>query len=132
MIGRGRISSSSASEKFRTFGRQSSCDAIHVAQPVGELRQVEEQVLRLAELGRRAVDPRARVDQVGRVELVAAVVALVAARLRVAADRARALDVAVGERVARRGGERDEHLALDDRAVLVERPEQVLRRRARG
>ena len=56
----------------------------------------------------------------------------------VAADRARALDVPVGERVPRGGGERDEHLALDDRAVLVQRPEQILddelvvvRRRAR-
>jgi hypothetical protein len=36
-------------------------------------------------------------DQVGRVELVAAVVALVAARAVVAADRAGALDVAVGQ-----------------------------------
>ena len=107
-------------------------------QPVGELRQIQEQVLRLAELRHRPVDPRARIDQVGRVELVAAVVALVAARLGKAADRAGALDVAVRERVPGRRRERDEHLPLDDRAVLVQRPEQILgdplvveRRRAR-
>ena len=86
-------------------------------------------MLGLAELGGRAVDLRARVDQLGRVELVAAVVALVAARLRVAADRARPLDVAVGQRVPGRRRERDEHLALDDRSVLVERLEDVLRDR---
>ena len=107
-------------------------------QRVGERRQVEEEMVRLAELGRRAVDLRARIDQVGRVELIAAVVALVAARLGIAADRARALDVAVGERVPGRRGERDELGPFDDRAVLVERLEEVLcdarvirRRRAR-
>ncbi len=96
------------------------------AQAVGELRQVEEEVLRLPELGDGAVDPRPGLDQIGRVELVAAVVALVAARLRIPADRARSLDVAVRQRVPGRRRERDEHLALDDRAVLVQRPEQVL------
>ena len=84
-------------------------------------------MLRLAELRRRAVDLRARVDQLARIELVAAVVALVAPRLREAADRAGALDIPVGKRVARDGGERDEHLLLDDRAVRVERGEQILR-----
>ena len=95
-------------------------------------------MLRLAELGRRAVDDRARVDQVDGVELVAAVVALVAARLGVAADRARSLDVAVGQRAAGRGGERAERRLLDEVAVLVKRAEEVLgdavvvpRRRAR-
>ena len=83
-------------------------------------------MLRLAELRDGAVDTRPRVDQVGGIELVAAVVALVAAGLRVAADRACALDVPVGQRVPRGGRERDEHLALDDRAVLVEGAEQVL------
>src|SRR4029079_2169214 len=89
--------------------------------------QVEEEVVRLPELGRRAVDLRARIDQVGRVELVAAVVALVAAGLPVPADRARSLDVPVGERVPGRRRERDELRALDDRALLVQRPEEILR-----
>jgi hypothetical protein len=68
-----------------------------------------------------------RVDQVGGIELVAAVVALVASCFGVSADRAGALDVAVGQRVARRGGERPERRLLDEVAVLVERPEQVAR-----
>ena len=121
---RGRASSDAAgcrrrgpSEKLRTFGRQPRARSIQAAQRLRERRQVEEEVVRLAELRRRAVDLRARVDQVGRVELVAAVVALVAARLRVAADRARALDVAVGERVPGRRRERDELGPLDDRAA---------------
>ena len=91
-----------------------------------EGRQVEEEVLGLLEHGWRAVDPRPRVDQIGRIELVAAVVALVAPRTFEAADRARALDVAVGQRMAGRGGERAERLALDDEALLVQRPEDIL------
>ena len=75
----------------------------------------------------RAVDPRARVDQIRGVELVPAVVALVAARAPEAADRARALDVAVGKRMPGRGGERAERLLLDDEALLVERAEEVAR-----
>ena len=67
------------------------------AQRVGERRQVEQEVLGLDEHRCLAVDPAARVDEVGGVELVAAVVALVAAGLAVAADRAGALDVAVGQ-----------------------------------
>ena len=62
-------------------------------------------MLGLDELRRLAVDPAARVDQVGGVELVAAVVALVAAGAVVPADRAGALDVAVGQGAARSTGE---------------------------
>src|ERR671922_2964713 len=80
-----------------------------------------------SELGRRAVDDRMRLDQVGRIELVPAVVALVAARLGIAADRTRSLDVPVRQRVAGRGGERAERRLLDEAAVLVERPEDVAR-----
>ena len=75
------------------------------AQHLGERGQVEEVVLGLGEDRCLAVDPGLRVDQVGWVELVAAVVALVAARAGVAADRAGALDVAVGQGAA--GGRRD-------------------------
>ena len=92
-----------------------------------ERGQVEKQVRRLAELRRGAVDDRPRIDEVDRVELVPAVVALVAARVRVLADRARTLDVPVGQRAARRGGERPECGALDEVALVVERPEDVLR-----
>ena len=49
---------------------------------VGEGGQVEEELLGLHEDRRLAVDLRARVDQVGGVELIAAVVALVTARRR--------------------------------------------------
>ena len=91
-----------------------------------ERGEIEEEVLRLAKDRRRPVDSRARLDQVDRIELVAAVVALVAACVREAADRARALDVPIGERVARGCGERAESLLLDDVAVRVERAEEIL------
>ncbi len=89
------------------------------------LAQVE--MLRLAqlELG-RARDGGARVDQVGRVELLGAVLALVAARLVIAAVGAGALDVAVGQEAV--VGHREE-LALDhflDEAVLGQRPGEML------
>ena len=95
-------------------------------EPLAERGQIEEQVRRLAELGRRAVHDRAGIDQVDRIELVAAVVALVAARLAVAADRAGAFDVAVGERTAGRRGDRAERLLLDEEPLVVERAEHVL------
>ena len=95
-------------------------------------------MVRLLEDRRRPVDLRPRVDQVDRVELVPAVVALVAAGRLEPADRAGALDVAVGERMTGRGGERAHRRLLEDVALLVERPEHVLddpvvigRRRAR-
>ena len=84
-------------------------------------------MLRLPEDGRRAVDLGPRVDQVDRVELVPAVVALVAACVVKAADRARALDVPIGKGVSRRGGECPERLALEHEALLVQRSEQILR-----
>ena len=68
----------------------------------------------------------ARVDQVGRVELVAAVVALVAARLVVAADRAGALDVAVGQGAPGRRADRALRRLLDHVAVAVDGREHLL------
>ena len=94
LVARARARSSARS------AASASCADDPLLELLGERGQVEEEVLRLAELRRRAVDDRARVDQVDGIELVAAVVALVAARLREAADRARALDVAVGQRAA--------------------------------
>ena len=97
-----------------------------LAEGVGQCRQVEEEVLGLDELRHLAVDPAARLDQVGRVELVAAVVALVAASVRVPADRAGALDVAVGQGATR--GRADGALGrlLDHVTVAVQRPEELL------
>jgi hypothetical protein len=83
-------------------------------------------VLLLDEQRRLAVDPGLRVDQVGRVELVAAVVALVAARGRVAADRAGALDVAVGQRAAGGRGDRAECGPGEDVPVLQQGQEDLL------
>ena len=93
---------------------------------IGQRGQVEEEVLRLDELRHLAVDPRPGIDQVGRVELVAAVVALVAARARVVADRAGALDVAVGQGATRRRADRAVRRLLDEVAVVVHTGEQLL------
>ena len=138
MIGRARSSSSSPSEKFLTFGRQSVWLSIHSRRRSANCGRSRKRWFVSRNSGTDPSILERGLDQVDRVELVAAVVALVAARLGVAADRARALDVAVRERVPGRRGERDEHLALDDRAVVVQRPEEILhdalvveRRRAR-
>ena len=73
-----------------------------------------------------AVDPGPRVDQVDGVELVAAVVALVAARPVVAADRAGSLDVPIGQGAS--GRRRDgRHRGLRHQvAVAVHGAEQLL------
>ncbi len=97
-----------------------------LAERAGERRQVEEEVLGLDELRRLAVDLAARVDQLVGVELVAAVVALVAARLGEGADRAGALDVAVGQRATRRRADRPAGRLLDHVAVGVHLAEHLL------
>src|SRR5207245_4983275 len=56
-------------------------------QLLAERRQVEEKVLRLPKLHRRVASALVRIDQVDRVQLVAAVVALVAARVGETTDR---------------------------------------------
>ena len=128
VIARGFSSRTSPSEKLRDVRPPARpAPSSHASSCVRERGQVEEQVRRLAELRRRAVDDRARVDQVDGVELVAAVVALVAARLREAADRARALDVAVGQRAAGRGENAPSVVLLDEIALVVQRAEDVLR-----
>ncbi len=71
-------------------------------QRVDHLAHVEEEVLRGANLQVGvAGDLGARVDQLARVVDAPAVVTLVAARLSVAAVRAGALDIAVGQKAAR-------------------------------
>ena len=95
-------------------------------------------MLRLDELRRLTVDLGTRIDEIRRVELVAAVVALIAARLRVLADRARALDVPIRQGSPRRRADGARRRLLDHVPVLVQREEQLLhhlvvvrRRRAR-
>src|SRR6185369_17041177 len=100
-----------------------------VAERPGQRRQVQEEVLGLDELGRLAVDPAARVDQIDRVQLVAAVVALVTAGAVVAADRAGAFDIAVRQRPPGGRGDRALLRLLDHVAVVVDRLEQLLRHR---
>src|SRR5699024_3255536 len=72
------------------------------------------------------VDARTRGEQVDRVELIATVVALVAAGSVVTADGAGALDVAVGKCTP--GGGRHGPLGGvgEDVTVLVQRDEQLL------
>ena len=119
------------------FAEQADREVQHVRAPalarleprqirVGERRQVEEVVFALLEDRCFAVDLGDRVDQFVGVELVAAVVALVAARARRMADRAFALDVAVGQRAP--GGRRDRDFlhALVDVAVGKALAEQLL------
>src|SRR5438445_7815568 len=84
-------------------------------------------MMRFAELSRRTVGDRAWVDQISRIELIAAVVALVTAGLRIPADRTRALDVPVGQGVSGRRRERTERGLLDQTAVVVERTEEIRR-----
>ena len=127
VIGRGRMSSTQPEREVADVRAPARARLDPTSKRICERRQVEEEVVRLAEHRRRPVDLRARIDQLGRVELVAAVVALVAACLRVTADRARSLDVAVRERVAGGRRERDELGLFDDRSMLVERLEEVLR-----
>ena len=127
MIARGCRSSSRLRENLQHVRPPVAFLRLQVrAERVGEGGQVEEVVLLLDEQRGLAVDLRLRVDQVGRVELVAAVVALVAARGRVAADRAGALDVAVGQRAA--GGRRDraERGLGEDVPVLQQGQEDLL------
>src|SRR5438094_5213997 len=91
-----------------------------------QLVEAEEEVLRLAVLGRRARELRAGGYQFLRVQRAPAIVALVAARVREVAVGALALDVAVGEealrlRVVGRG-----HRALLDEAIPLEAEEDLL------
>ncbi len=77
-----------------------------LAEHLGECRQVQEHVLGLDELRHLAIDPGPRVDQFGGVELVAAVVALVATGAVITADRAGALNVAIRQRAPGRRADR--------------------------
>ena len=99
------------------FGEQVLAELQHVGTPVGaglqplaegpgQRRQVKEEVLGLDELRGLAVDPRPWVDQIDRIELPATVVALITPGAVVAAVRAGAFDVAVGQRASGRRADR--------------------------
>ena len=93
---------------------------------IGQRRQVEEEVFGLDEPRCLTVDPRVRVDELVGVELVAAVVALVATGAVVTANRAGALDVAVGQGAAGRRRYRATRRAFDQVAIAVQRREHLL------
>src|SRR6202521_3052380 len=84
-------------------------------------------MLGFAKLHRRIAASLVRLDQVDRIELVAAVVALVAARFAVTADWARALDVAIGQGTAGGRIESSHLLLFDQVALLIKGQEQLLR-----
>src|SRR5699024_7978676 len=88
--------------------------------------QVQHEVFGVDELWCFTVDTRTWGEQIDRVELVATVVALVAAGSVVTADGAGALDVAVGKCTP--GGGRHGPLGGvgEDVTVLVQRDEQLL------
>ena len=89
-------------------------------------REVEQEVLGVDELRRFSVDLGTRVDEVDRIQLVAAVIALVAAGIVRAADGAGAFDVAVRQSALRRRGDSALGGFFDHVAVLVEALEQLL------
>ena len=135
VMARGLRSANRFSENFSTFGRQSSRVFSQLPERFGQRRQVQEQMLGLDESRCLTVDPGPRVDQVDGIQLVSAVVALVAPGAVVTTDRAGAFDVAVRQRAA--GRRRDSaHRGLRDHvAVAVDGPEQFLHHRvviARG
>ena len=95
-------------------------------QGIGQGGQVEEVVDGLHEVRGLTVDARVRVDELGRVHLVAAVVALVAARPLGTTDRAGALNVAVGQSAASGRGDGGSRDLLDHVAVVTHGGEHVL------
>src|SRR5207253_3546294 len=74
----------------------------------------------------RPVDLGTRVDELIGIQLVAAVVALISARARESADRARTFYVAIGQRAARGLLKRAHRRPLDQVALVVQGLEDVL------
>ena len=129
VIARGRMSSRMLRLNLMTLGRQvpdASRSSSHSRRASASAGRSSRKCCVSTNSGVSPLILAARVDQVGGVELVAAVVALVAAGLAVAADRAGALDVAVGQGAPGRG--RDGALGglLDHVAVLPDLGEQLL------
>ena len=88
--------------------------------------EAQEEVLRVAQFRLGAVELAAAVGQVDRVEDVAAVVALVAAGVGVATDRAGALDITVEQEALLDRAVRELHARLVDVALLKQAEEHVL------
>ena len=93
---------------------------------LGERRKVKVEVFGLLEDWLRAVDLGTWIDELFRIELVAAVVALISTRARESTDRACTFDVAVGECASGCRLERAHSGLLDQVALVVERLEDVL------
>src|SRR5207245_3152768 len=89
-------------------------------QLVAEGGQVEEEVLGLLELDGRVASTLVRIDQIDRVELVAAVLALVASRGIETADWTLAFDVSIRQCAAAHRVEGAHLRLLHEVAVLVE------------
>ena len=129
VIARGRRSSIRLRENLMTLGRQvpdASRPRRYSPSASASAGRSRKKCWVSTNVRRLAVDLAARVDQVGRVELVAAVVALVAARVGVPADRAGALDVAVGQGAPGGGADRALRGPLDHVAVAVDGREHLL------
>ena len=90
-------------------------------------RQPQEVMLRAAQLRRRPRRPRARIDQIHRVQLPTAGVALIAPRPRVPAVRAGALDVAIRQKPPRFRVVEQLLRCPVEVPVLQQPPEQIVR-----
>jgi len=94
-------------------------------QPVLILVERQIPILGLAQLGLGATDGGVRIDEFHRAEVAATFLTLVAIGVRIAAVRAGAHDVAVGEELLSLGVVELLALFLDELAVVVELTEEV-------
>lgn len=97
--------------------------------PIGQAfckrRKVEEEMLRLTEVGWIAIDGRTGIDEIDGVQLITTLIALISSRAFVTANRTRAFDVTVGERSLSSGSEGSQHAPANDVSAFVQRPEEV-------
>ena len=98
-------------------------------QGVGQRRKIQQEVLGFHKLRCFAVDFRHWVNQVGGIQLVAAVVALIAARAVGTANRAGAFNVAVRQGATRGWRDSAHGCFFDHVAVVVQTTEQFLHHR---
>eukprot|EP00166_Cyanidium_caldarium_P000929 ctg_1404.g427 len=95
-------------------------------QRIGQARQLQEEVARGTHLGHTAGQRRSRSHQLGRVQQVAALVALIALGVLVAATRTGAVHVAVGQKLARLHIIQLRHGLLRAVPIVVYLPEDLL------